>query len=80
MRVAIEMQQLSFDMKTGVIASWLVDIGAHVTAGDPIAEIEIEKTTVEMPALDSGRLVEIVHGQDAEVEVGVAIAYLETNP
>ena len=48
----------SFGMYTseGTLASWLVQSGAHVEAGQPIAEIETDKSTHELPAPASGML------------------------
>lgn len=78
MRVAIEMPNLGYDMETGVVAAWLKAAGDTITRGETIAEIETDKTTLQMPALASGTLVEIVHQAGAEVAVGEPIAYLET--
>ncbi|MBF6606066.1 MAG: biotin attachment protein [Chloroflexi bacterium] len=78
MRVPIEMPQLGYDMSTGRIASWLKAVGDKVQRGEPIAEIETEKSTVEMEALASGILVEIIHDAGSEVPVGEVIGQLET--
>ena len=43
-----------------------------------IAEVETDKTTVELEALASGRLVEVTRAAGAEVPVGEIIGYLET--
>ena len=76
-RVPIEMPKLGYDMETGVVASWLKHVGDAIQRGDPIAEIETDKSTVEMEALTSGTLAEIVHAAGAEVPVGEAIAFIE---
>ena len=76
-RIAIEMPRLGYDMETGKVAGWLKKVGDPITRGDVIAEIETEKSTVEMEALASGTLAEIVHGMGDEVAVGVPIAWLE---
>jgi pyruvate/2-oxoglutarate dehydrogenase complex dihydrolipoamide acyltransferase (E2) component len=77
MRIAIEMQQLGPDVESGTIVEWLKVIGDDIRRGDPLVEVETDKTTVEMEALDSGVLVEIVHGAGADVTVGGVIGYLE---
>jgi pyruvate dehydrogenase E2 component (dihydrolipoamide acetyltransferase) len=77
MRVEVAMPTLGYDMEAGKIAAWLVAVGDSVERGQPIAEIETDKATVEMEALQSGTLAEIVHEVGAEVEVGHTIAYLE---
>lgn len=78
MRIPIEMQQLAYDMEEATIIDWLKAVGDTVTRGEVIAEVETEKATVEMEALDTGTLVEIIEEAGAEVAVGAVIAYLET--
>jgi pyruvate dehydrogenase E2 component (dihydrolipoamide acetyltransferase) len=78
MRVPILMPKLGYDMTNGVIASWLAEIGDQVARGQPIAEIETDKIVVEMEALATGTLVEIVRDADASVvEVGEVIGYID---
>ena len=76
-RIAIEMPKLGYDMETGKVASWLKRVGDSITRGDVIAEIETDKSTVEMEAAASGTLVEIAHDTGDEVAVGEPIAWLE---
>lgn len=78
MRKAIEMPKLGYDMESGKIAAWTAKVGDRVARGDVIAEIETEKSTVEMEATASGTLVEIVReAGDEDVPVGEVIGYLE---
>jgi pyruvate dehydrogenase E2 component (dihydrolipoamide acetyltransferase) len=77
MGVAVKMPSLGYDMTTGKIGKWLKRPGDQVVRGEPIAEIETDKATVEMEATSDGRLIEIVHDDGAEVDVGTIIAYLE---
>lgn len=72
------MPNLGYDMDSGTIAGWCKSPGDRVERGEVLAQIETDKTTVEMEALASGTLAEIVHTQGAEVAVGAVIAYLET--
>jgi pyruvate dehydrogenase E2 component (dihydrolipoamide acetyltransferase) len=76
-RIPIEMPKLGYDMETGVVAGWLKQVGDAIQRGDAIAEIETDKSTVEMEALASGTLAEIVHAAGAEVPVGEPIAFIE---
>jgi pyruvate/2-oxoglutarate dehydrogenase complex dihydrolipoamide acyltransferase (E2) component len=76
-RIAIEMPKLGYDMETGKVGGWLKKIGDQISRGDVIAEIETDKSTVEMEATASGTLVEIVHEAGADVPVGETIAWLE---
>jgi pyruvate dehydrogenase E2 component (dihydrolipoamide acetyltransferase) len=77
MRTEVKMPNLGMDMETGKIAAWLKQVGDQVTRGEVIAEIETDKATLEMEALQSGTLVEIVAGVGAELPVGDVIAYIE---
>jgi pyruvate dehydrogenase E2 component (dihydrolipoamide acetyltransferase) len=77
MRVEVKMPNLGMDMETGKIAAWLKQVGDPVERGEVIAEIETDKATVEMEAMASGTLVEIVAGVGSELPVGQVIAYLE---
>ena len=76
-RIPIEMPKLGYDMETGVVSSWLKRVGDTIARGDAIAEIDTDKATVEMEALASGSLAEIVHDAGAEVAVGTTIAWLD---
>lgn len=76
-RIPIEMPKLGYDMEEGAIGNWLKQVGDSVTRGEPIAEIETDKTTVEMEATHSGTLVEQTLAPGEEVPVGSVIGYLE---
>ena len=77
MRVEVKMASLGYDMEVGKIVSWLKKVGDSVARGEPIAEVETDKTTVEMEAMQAGVLAEIVAAEGAEVAVGTVIAYLD---
>jgi pyruvate dehydrogenase E2 component (dihydrolipoamide acetyltransferase) len=76
-RIPIEMPKLGYDMDSGKVAGWLKRVGDVIARGDVIAEIETDKSTVEMEAVVSGTLAEIVHDAGAEVTVGEPIAWIE---
>jgi pyruvate/2-oxoglutarate dehydrogenase complex dihydrolipoamide acyltransferase (E2) component len=78
MRVEIKMAALGYDMEAGAVSKWLKAVGDSVRRGEPIAEIETDKATVEMEATQSGTLVAIVAEPGLMVSVGDVIAYLET--
>ena len=71
------MQQLGPDVESGEIVVWLKGIGESVVKGDPLVEVETEKAVLEMEALDSGVLVEIISGVGTEIPVGAVIGYLQ---
>jgi pyruvate dehydrogenase E2 component (dihydrolipoamide acetyltransferase) len=77
MQADVTMPTLGYDMEEGKIVSWLKQVGDHVERGEPIAEIETDKTTVEMESIASGTLVEIVQAEGSTVAVGEVIARLE---
>ncbi len=79
MRIEITMANLGYDTESGKIVSWLKGIGDRVERGDAIAEVETDKTTVEMEALASGTLVGIVQPDGSEVPIGGVIGFLETD-
>lgn len=77
MRIPIEMQQLGPDLESAIIVGWEVTIGDPVAPGDVICEVETDKITTDLVALDGGVLVEIVATPGTEVPVGGLIGYLE---
>jgi pyruvate/2-oxoglutarate dehydrogenase complex dihydrolipoamide acyltransferase (E2) component len=79
MRIPIEMVNVGFEQETARIGGWLKQVGDVIERGDVIAEIETEKTMVELEALDAGTLAEIVHPAGDEVAVGTVIAYLDSD-
>ncbi len=76
-RTEIRMPNLGYGMETGKIGAWLKGVGDTVARGEPIAEIETDKTTIEMEAVAAGTLVEIVAEAGSEVPVGEVVAYVE---
>jgi pyruvate/2-oxoglutarate dehydrogenase complex dihydrolipoamide acyltransferase (E2) component len=79
MRVDVKMPNLGYDMEEGKVQSWLKSVGDRVERGEPIAEVETDKTTVEMEAMASGTLVEIVVDAGSTAPVGAVIAVLESD-
>ena len=79
MKVPIAMANFGSDMETGTILSWAKQVGDRVERGEVIAEIETDKTNMELESLASGTLVEITHAAGDDVPVGEAIGFLETD-
>jgi pyruvate/2-oxoglutarate dehydrogenase complex dihydrolipoamide acyltransferase (E2) component len=71
------MPKLGYDMETGTVAGWIKKVGEFVERGEVLAEIETEKSTVEMESTASGTLVEIVAEAGSELPVGDVIGYLD---
>ena len=77
MPTEILMPALSPTMEKGKLAKWLVKEGDTVTSGDVIAEIETDKATMEVEAVDEGKVGKILidEGTD-DVAVNTTIAVL----
>ena len=58
MSTELIMPALSPTMEVGKLARWLVAEGDTVKSGDLLAEIETDKATMEVEAVDDGRLPE----------------------
>ena len=77
MPIKILMPALSPTMTEGSIARWLKKEGDDVKAGDVIAEIETDKATMEVEAVDEGRIGKILVPEGAQgVKVNEVIALL----
>ena len=77
MPTKILMPALSPTMNEGTLAKWVKNEGDTVAAGDVIAEIETDKATMEVEAVDEGVIAKIlVAGGTAGVAVNTAIAVL----
>ena len=77
MSIDILMPALSPTMEEGTLSKWLVKEGDKVVSGDLIAEIETDKATMEVEAIDDGIIGKILvnEGQEA-IKVNVPIAIL----
>ncbi|MBB3312178.1 pyruvate dehydrogenase E2 component (dihydrolipoamide acetyltransferase) [Rhizobium sp. BK196] len=77
MPINITMPALSPTMEEGNLAKWLVKEGDKVKSGDVIAEIETDKATMEVEAVDEGTVAKIVVPAGTEgVKVNALIAVL----
>jgi pyruvate dehydrogenase E1 component beta subunit len=77
MPIEILMPALSPTMEEGNVSKWLKKEGDKIAAGDVIAEIETDKATMEVEAVDEGTLVRIVVPEGTEgVKVNTPIAIL----
>ena len=77
MPIEILMPALSPTMEEGNLAKWLKKEGDKVNSGDVIAEIETDKATMEVEAVDEGTLGKILVDAGTEgVKVNTPIAVL----
>jgi pyruvate dehydrogenase E2 component (dihydrolipoamide acetyltransferase) len=78
MPVTITMPALSPTMEEGKLAKWMVKPGDRVKPGDIIAEIETDKATMEVEAVDEGVVSRLLVAEGAEgVKVNAVIAELD---
>ena len=79
--VEVRLPELADGMTSATLTAWLKTTGDSVGAGEPIAEVETDKTTVELEAPAGGVLAEIriAAGADA-VAVGTVLALLHQSP
>lgn len=70
------MPQMGFDMREGTVVKWLKQEGDEINRGDPIAEIETDKATVELEAFAGGVLGRIYVGEGGIVPVGAVIGVI----
>ena len=74
----ILMPALSPTMTEGVINKWLVKVGDNVKAGDIIAEIETDKATMEVEAVDEGKITHLLEEKaGSQVPVNSVIAIID---
>ncbi len=75
MATEILMPALSPTMEEGKLTRWLVKEGDEIAAGDIIAEIETDKATMEIEAIEDGLLAKVLVSEGAEgVKVNTPIA------
>ncbi len=70
MPISVLMPALSPTMTEGTLAKWLLKEGDRVESGDVLAEIETDKATMEIEAIDEGTLARILIPEGTE---GVAV-------
>ena len=77
MSTEILMPALSPTMEEGTLSKWLVKEGDEVTSGDLIAEIETDKATMEVEAIDDGIIGKLLVSEGEEgIKVNTPIAVL----
>src|SRR3546814_7758206 len=77
MPIEVLMPALSPTMTEGKLAKWLIKEGDAVQAGDVLAEIETDKATMEVEAVDEGKVGRLLVAEGAEgVAVNTPIALL----
>lgn len=76
-RVTLKLPKLAVSMQEGTITRWHVAAGETVTVGQPLYEIETEKTSFEVESPFAGTLTPLV-GAGEPLPVGTPIAEVMT--
>ncbi len=76
MATKVIMPKLSPTMEEGQISRWLKKEGDKVSMGEPLAEIDTDKATMEMQALANGVLRKILIGEGQAAPLGQTIAII----
>ncbi len=80
MSIEILMPALSPTMTEGNLSKWLVKEGQDVKAGDVIAEIETDKATMEVEAVDEGTVEKLLYKEgDSNIPVNKPIALITSD-
>src|ERR1043166_5703088 len=72
----VVMPKLSPTMEEGQLARWLKKEGDKVSMGEPLAEIDTDKATMEMQALSNGVLRKILINEGESAPLGQPIAII----
>ncbi|MFT4286993.1 lipoyl domain-containing protein [Nocardioides sp.] len=72
----IVVPQWGLTMEDATLLTWLKQVGDHVAEGDPIAELETDKTNSELESPFSGTLIELLVEEGTDVVPGQVIARL----
>jgi len=79
MRKEVIMPKIGLDMEEGTISAWLKKVGDKVKVGEPLVEIETDKTVTTVESALNGTLVEIVAQEGDTVEITKTIAWVEVD-
>jgi pyruvate/2-oxoglutarate dehydrogenase complex dihydrolipoamide acyltransferase (E2) component len=76
--VAQQIPKVGLVMEEVKVLRWLKNVGDNVVAGEPLLEVETEKSVVEIEAAVTGRLTQILVPVDSQVLVGDQVAWIES--
>ena len=77
MTVEIRVPALGESVTEATVGQWFKKVGETVTKDEPIVELETDKVTLEVNALESGRLEEIIVAEGEDVEVGALLGHIK---
>ncbi|MBA2521365.1 MAG: 2-oxo acid dehydrogenase subunit E2, partial [Chloroflexia bacterium] len=64
------MPKMGDAMEEGTLLRWLKEVGQEVAAGEPLAEIETDKVTIEIEAAEAGVLTKTLVSEGDTVPIG----------
>jgi pyruvate dehydrogenase E2 component (dihydrolipoyllysine-residue acetyltransferase) len=73
----LTMPKMGDAMEEGTVLRWLKSEGDSIAEEEPIAEIQTEKATIEVPSYEAGKLTRILVSEGQTVPVGTPIAQYE---
>ncbi len=79
-RVEVEMPQMGESVMEGTVIEWTKKVGDKVEEDETLLEIATDKVDTEVPSPQAGILIEILAEEGDTIEVGQAIAVIETDP
>jgi len=78
-RVEVEMPQMGESVMEGTVIEWTKKVGDQVEEDETLLEIATDKVDTEVPSPQAGTLIEILAEEGETIEVGQAIAVIETD-
>jgi len=78
-RVEVEMPQMGESVMEGTVIEWSKKVGDQVEEDETLLEIATDKVDTEVPSPQAGTLIEILAEEGDTIEVGQAIAVIETD-
>lgn len=74
--IALTIPKLGLTMKEGTVSAWHVELGATVSVGQPVFDVETEKVTSECVAESSGILRRQLAAKGTTLEVGALVGVM----
>jgi pyruvate/2-oxoglutarate dehydrogenase complex dihydrolipoamide acyltransferase (E2) component len=76
MSATVIMPQLGETVAEGKVLTWFKKVGDDIRLGDRLFEVETDKVTVEVEAIDEGKLTEICVGDGVTAKIGAVVAVI----
>ena len=76
MAKVVNMPKLGEGMEEGQIVSWCVEEGGDVVKGEPLFEVMTDKSTMEFPAPESGKLLKTLVELEEDYDCGTPVCII----